>query len=221
MGKTNSPNPNCPVKGSRTTTPHANDPIVQGLIRTFAPPDQMTLYALAAMAELSESICRDFMEKKLFAWHTRLRQPEELYTRVLYALFVASEKELHHLLSGDRPNGFAKQYERVNELVFLGRGLLQVTQPGLTQGTFRPADILNDGAHVSFKSFMNCIGMTLHPEYLPPADKYCNHLRRYCDYLNYMHEMFKAGKRKEVVLVGVRNLHRPAADWKDMASEKT
>jgi hypothetical protein len=220
MGKRNDPNPNCPVKGCRTTVPHASDPIVQGLIKRFAPPEQMTFYALAAMAELRESICRDLTENKLFAWHTRLRQPEELYTRVLYALFVASENELHHLLSGDRPNGFAKQYEGVNELVYLGRGLLQVTQPGLTQGTFRPSDILNDGAHVSFRSFMNCIGMALHPEYWPPADKYRDHLTRYCNYLHYMREMFKAGKKKEDVLLGVRSLHRPAADSKARDSDK-
>jgi hypothetical protein len=214
MRKNNKTNPHCPVNGCRTTAPHAEDPIVKGFIKTFAPPEAMTLWALTAMVELKESICRDLVEKKIFAWHTRLRQPEELYHRILYALFVASEKELHHLLSGDRPNGFAGLYEKVNETVFLGKGLLQVTQPGLTQGTFKPVDILNDGAHVSFRAFMNCIGLSRHPEYLPSPDQYCSHLSRFCDYLNYMHQMFKTGKEKEHVLLGVRNLHRPASDWR-------
>jgi len=38
------------------------------------------------MAELSQSICRDLAEKKIFAWISRLRPPEEIYIRTLYAL---------------------------------------------------------------------------------------------------------------------------------------
>jgi len=213
MGKKR-PNPHCPVIGCRTPRPHADDPIVKGLIHAFGPPAAMALWSLTAMAELRESICRDLIEKKIFAWYTRLRQPEELYIKTLYALFVASERELHHLLSGDTPNSLAKLYESVNGAVFLGRGLLQTEQPGLTQGTFKPADMLNDGAHASFSAFMSCIGLIRNPQFLPSPEKYCSHLGKYCDYLNYMHEMFKAGKEKTHILQGVINLHRPASDWK-------
>lgn len=187
---------------------------MNGLIQAFGPPAKMAEWSLAAMVELRESICRDFVENKIFAWYTRLRQPEELYIKTLYALFVASEPELHHLLSGEMPNSLARLYEKVNEVVFLGRGLLQTEQAGLTQGTFKPADMLNDGAHASFSAFMSCIGLIRNPQFLPSAERYWGHLKKYCDYLNYMHEMFKAGKEKKHVLQGVINLHRPASDWK-------
>ena len=59
----------------------------------FGPPDKITAWTLTAMAELRESICRDLVNKKVFAFHTRVRQPEELYIRTLYALFVASREE--------------------------------------------------------------------------------------------------------------------------------
>src|SRR5439155_18471630 len=111
-------NPHCPVSGCKTAKPHANDPVVKGLILEFAPPEKMTMWALAAIVELRESVCRDLKDKKVFAFMTRLRQPEELYIRVLYALFIATEKELHHILSGEMPNGFFGLYPQVNDLVF-------------------------------------------------------------------------------------------------------
>ena len=80
------------------------------------------------MAELRESICRDLTENKIFAWYSRLRLPEELYIRTLYALFIATDKELIHILSGATPNGLSPLYSKVNEVVFEGRGLLQVSQ---------------------------------------------------------------------------------------------
>jgi hypothetical protein len=208
-------NQHCPVPGCRADKPHADDPIVKGLIHEFAPPDRMTSWVLAGMTELRNSICRDLADKRVFAWHSRLRQPEELYVRTLYALFIASEKELHHILSGDMPNGLSNLYRKVNEAIFEGRGLLQVPQPGLTFGTFTPMDTLNDGAHVSFPAFATCIVMAQNPQCLA-ADfptKYFDHLTTYCKYLDYMHGMFKAGKRKEDVLSGVISLHRPASYW--------
>jgi hypothetical protein len=203
-------NPHCPMSGCKTAKPHADDPVVRGLIIEFAPPEKMTLWTRTAMSELRHSICRDLTEKKVFAFLTRLRQPEEFYVRALYALFIATDMELHHILSGDMPNGFSGFYPRVNQLVFGGTGLLQASQPGLSYGSFKPIDILNDGAHASFRAFMTCIGWIRNPAYVPSPDEYCKHVSKYCDYLNYMHEMFKAGKEKKDVLAGVINLHRPA-----------
>ncbi len=120
-------NPHCPVRGCETKKPHADDPIVQGLIREFAPPEKMTIWALNAMVELRESICRDLTEKKVFAWYSRLRQPEEMYIRTLYAIFIATDGDLPHILSGDRPNGLSPLYTEVNKVVFEDRGLLQVS----------------------------------------------------------------------------------------------
>jgi hypothetical protein len=208
-------NPHCPRQGCKTVKPHADDPAVQGLIQMFASPEQMTLWVLHGMAELRDSIFRDMKEKKLFAWFTRLRQPEELYIRTLYALFIASERELHHILSGATPNGVSTLYRKVNLVVFEGRGLLQVEQPGLNYGSFTPMDTLNDGAHVSFAAFATCMGLTRNPESLPAEypDLIFKHLTTYCKYLKYMHDMFKAGKSRQDVLAGLINLHRPASYW--------
>jgi hypothetical protein len=208
-------NPQCPVRGCRTNKPHADDRVVKGLIYEFAPPDKLTFWVLHAMAELRDSICRDLADGKLFAWHARLRQPEELYIRTLYALFISGEKELHHILSGDMPNGLSGLYSKVNEVVFEGRGLLQVTQPGLNYGAFTPMDTLNEGAHVSFTELMTCIGFVRNPEYLSAdfPDKYFKHLTTYCTYLHHMHELFKAGRTKDAVLAAAINLHRPASYW--------
>jgi hypothetical protein len=211
-------NPHCPVSGCKTTKPHADDLIAKGLIDEFSPPEKMTFWVLTAMAELGQSIARDYEEKKYFAWHARLRQPEEMYVRTLYALFIASEKELHHILSGDMPNSFSHYYKEVNGVVFEGRGLLLSKQPGLTYGTFKPMETLHDGAHVSFRAMLTCIDFAKHPEQLPSAEAYRKHLVAYCKYLDYMHNMFKAGKEKKHVLDGVKNLHRPTSHWQAKAA---
>ncbi|MGB8768499.1 MAG: hypothetical protein WCC92_02720 [Candidatus Korobacteraceae bacterium] len=208
-------NPHCPVQGCKTVKPHADDPAVKGLIQLFASPEQMTFWVLHGMAELRDSIVRDMKEKKLLAWITRLRQPEELYIRTLYALFIASERELHHILSGEMPISLSTLYRKVNQTVFEGRGLLQAEQPGLNYGFFKPMDTLNDGAHVSFTAFVTCMGLARNPEFLPAEypDLISKHLTTYCKYLKYMHDMFKARKSKQDVLTGVINLHRPAGHW--------
>jgi hypothetical protein len=141
-------NPNCPVQWCQTDKPHADDPTVKGLIQLFAPPEQMTFWVLHGMAELRDSIVRDMKDSKLFAWFTRLRQPEELYIRTLYALFIANEQELHHILSGDLPNGLSALYVKVNEVVFEGRGLLRAERPGLNYGSFTPFAISSPFASV-------------------------------------------------------------------------
>jgi hypothetical protein len=214
VGKTKKQNPHCPVSGCQTAAPHLDDPTVQALMLEFAPPGKMCKWTLAAMAELGESICRDLESKKVFAFHTRVRQPEELYIRTLYVLFIAPDAELPHIMSGATPNGMAQLYREVNRVVFGGRGLLLEKHPGLTFGTFAPIDTLHDGAHVSFRSFLTCIGWVHNPQAMPKPEDYRRHLKTYCNYLNYMCGMFEAGKAKQHVLVGVRNLHRPASHWR-------
>jgi hypothetical protein len=161
------------------------------------------------MAELGHSITRDLQDKKLFAFLTRMRQPEELYVRTLYALFVASSGELAHLVSGELPNGFSKMYEAVDELVFGKRGLLFAEQSGLRQGTFKPIDTLNDGAHVSFRAMFTCIGWVMNPQHVPDPDRYTKHIQQYCQKLDYMLGMFNANKDRKDVLAGLQRLHTP------------
>jgi hypothetical protein len=205
-------NPYCPVRGCKTDKAHSDDPIVKGLIRKFGSPDKLTFWVLQAMEELRDSISRDLADGKLFAWLTRLRQPEELYIRTLYALFISDERELHHLLSGEPPNGLSRLYRKVNQVVFEGRGQLKVSQPGLNYGAFSPMDTLNAGAHVSFSALVTWTGLAKNPEYLPAdsRDRYIGLLTSYCDNLRQMHELFKAGRPKKVVLETAINLHRPA-----------
>jgi hypothetical protein len=210
------------VRGCKTDKPHSDDPIVKGLIREFAPPDKLTFRAFQAMEELRDSICRDLADGKLFAWHARLRQPEELYIRVLYALFISDQRELHHILSGEPPNGLSGLYRKVNEVVFEGRGLLQAPQPGLNYGAFTPMDTLHEGAHVSFRAFMTWISLAQNAQFLPPdfPGTYYKHLATYCAYLKHMHELFKAGRPRSVVLQAVINLHRPASYWEARQGEQ-
>lgn len=209
--KSKKQSPHCPVAGCQTKKAHADNPIVKALILEFSPPEKMTGWVLAAMVQLRESICRDLEAKNLFAWHSRLRQPEELYIRTLYALFVATDKELPHILSGDMPNGLSRLYAEVNRVVFGSTGLLQAVQPGLDpQTTFKAVDMLNDGAHVSFRGFLTCIGLERNPQNITSPERYRKHLTIYCDNLNYMHGMFKAGREKKHVLDGLISLHRPA-----------
>jgi hypothetical protein len=147
------------------------------------------------MAELRNSIDRDLKEGQMLAFLTRLRQPEELYIRTLYALFIPTEKELHHVLSGEMPNSLVGMYNKVNNIVFEGRGLLLVEQPGLGSGTsFSPIDTPNDGAHVSFPAFLTCMGLIKNPQFLPQnfQRRYFQHVTTYCNYLDYMHGMFEA-----------------------------
>jgi hypothetical protein len=216
--KSKKKNPNCPVPSCTTQAPHADDPAVKALILEFGPPERMTRWALAAMTEIRDSICRDLAENKVLAWYTRLRQPEELYVTVLYALFIAEEKELHHILSGETPNGLSRLYTKVNEVILGGRGLLQVRQPGANSGSFKPIDMLHAGAHASFPAFMTCIGIARDPLARPSFDVYLKHLTTYCTYLDYMRGMFEDGKAKEHVLAGVVSLHKPASHWQKATS---
>lgn len=202
-------NPHCPVMGCKTDKPHADDPIVKGFLQEFTPHERLATWVLAAMAELGESICRDIKEKKLFAFQCRLRQPEELYIRALYALFIADDKELPHILSGATPNSLSGLYKRVNEVVFQGKGMLEVEHAGLNYGQFTAMETLHFGAHVSFPAISMAIGIARYPEYLPKnyEEKYDKHLKTYCAFLNYIREMFKVGKEKKDILADLIKMH--------------
>lgn len=148
-------------------------------MRAFGSPANMTKSASAAIAELAQSISSDLENGRTLAFLARVRQPEEIYIRTLYALFVATDKELPHILSGLPPNGLSSLYEGVNEVVFGKRGTLLVEQPGQSYGTFKPMDALNDGAHVSFRAFLAAIGWAQNPGNLPSPEKYRQHLQNH------------------------------------------
>jgi hypothetical protein len=182
-------------------------------VRAFADPAQLTAWVKACIFELLGSVADDVKNHRLFAYMTRWRQPEELYYRTLYVLFVADEGELPHVFSGDMPNGFRAIWRRVNDVVFEGRGTLEKPLEGLSGEQFTPMDTINSNAHASFPAIITCVGLARNPEYQKNIPRHLEYWKHLCDYLNYMEGMFKAGRTKKDVLAGVRNLHKPRSAW--------
>ena len=182
VGKNKPPNPNCPVAGCRTKAPHADDPIVKGLIHNFSDPTKVAHWTLIAIAELGKSMAADLHAGRTFALLSRHRQQEELYIRALYVLFIATPEELAHIVSDMTPNSFSAMYRAVNELVFGGRGLLDVQQSGKSHGTFTAMNPINSGAHASFSTMMMVVGLVQNPAYLEPytSGRYFSHISVYC-----------------------------------------
>jgi len=149
-----------------------------------------------------------------------MRQPEELYFRTLYILFLASDDEVPHVLSGDLPNSFSQIYKAVNEAILEGRGEMTEVKPGLVSGGFRMIDSLNDGAHVGFGAMQMIANIAQNLERRPDLAAYLKHIETYCARINYMRQMFEAGRPKDVVRDAVTNLHRPKEYWEQKAKEQ-
>jgi hypothetical protein len=220
VAKNKKVNPFCPVSACTTDKPHTDDFLVKALVDRFAAPDKCLSWVLAGMAELRDSVTDDVQKNRLFSWYTRMRQPEELYFRTLYILFLASDEEVPHILSGDLPNSFSKIYKAVNESILEGRGEVMEVKPGLVSGEFRTIDNLNDGAHVGFGALQMIASIAQKPEYTPDLAGYLKHLETYCDRINYMRQLFEAGRPKDVVREAVMNLHRPKEYWERKAKEQ-
>jgi hypothetical protein len=201
------------VPGCKAARPHLENEVVQGIIRAFSDPVQLTSWVKMCIAELRNSVADDIKSGRLYGYITRWRQPEELYYRTLYVLFVAEENAVPHVLSGEMSNGFVAIWRRVNEVVFEGRGTLEKPQPGLMSGEFTAMETINSNAHASFASIITCIGLVRNPEYQKNIPQHLDHWARLCDYLNCMEGMFRAGKSKEHVLAGLRNMHKPKSAW--------
>lgn len=142
---------------------------------------------------------------------TRTRQLEELYIRALYAMFIADPGEVAHIMSDATPNSFSVMYRKVNQSVFGGKGLLEVSQPGLTSGTFTAMGTINSGAHASFSTMMMVVGFVKNPQYLAAFKngQYFDHISIYCSYLDHARKQFKAGTDKAAVLAELKELHLP------------
>jgi len=160
------------------------------------------------MTELRESMFDDLSKKRAFAWHFRMRQPREVYVRTLFAVLLADEKELHHLLSGAPPNNLAFFYKRVNKIILLGRGRLLSEQGGHGGRAFTSIDHCNESAHVSFRSLWLCIDAKRKPQGMPSPEEHRASLAAYCNSLADVHKLFKAGKAKSDVLAHVVELHQ-------------
>jgi hypothetical protein len=212
MSKTK-PNTHCPVYRCKAKAPHVDDPTVQGLFAEFSDPERTALWTMTAIGEVLNSMSADLTAGRNFALILRLRQVEELYVRALYAIFIADDGKLAHILSDEYPNSFSEMYREVNKIVLEGRGLLEVEYPGLNSGVFTAMDTINQGAHASFSAMMMVIGFARHPEHLEPytSGRYFKHVDTYYRNLEQVHEMFKKDVDKATVLSVLINMSRPAS----------
>jgi hypothetical protein len=114
-------------------------------------------------------------------------------------------------MSDAMPNSFSEMYRKVNQSIFRGKGLLEVSQPGLTSGTFSAMGTINSGAHASFSTMLMVIGLVKNPQYRAAITdgRYFDHVSVYCSYLDHARKQFTAGKDKTSVLAELIELHLP------------
>ena len=174
------------------------------------------------IVELIQSVIDDVNKGRLFAYLTRWRDPEELYTRVLYAMFVAPTDHLPHIFSGEMPNGFAAMWRKVNEIVFEGNGTLFKEQIGLDGKVFTTMDTLNQNAHNSFSTMLTTMGIVRAKpeEWQPRIRKHVEHWQKYVEYLNHIEQLFRLGRKREDVLQAIINMHRSIKRWEEIAREQ-
>jgi len=212
-------NPHCVVPGCRTKRPHSESPATQEVMQFFSDSAKLTMAVKLSIGDLIQSVEDDLEKGRFFAYHTRARQVEELYYRLVYVLFIADERALPHILSGNPPNGFAEMWKAVNKAVLDGRGALDSLRTNPSGEVFTAMDMLNQGAHASFAAIAVSIAFAHSPDSQAQITRHVEYWKKLYIYLNYMEGMFKAGKSKADVLVGVRNLHKPASAWKPRSTE--
>jgi hypothetical protein len=212
--------PACPVPRCGAKTPHTNNVTVQAFMRQS--PAEVIDWTKRCIVELIQSVIDDVNNGRIFAYLTRWRDPEELYTRVLYAMFVAPADHLPHIFSGEMPNGFTAMWKKVNEIVFEGNGMLFKEQVGLNGEVFTPMDTLNQGAHNSFSTMLTTISVVRSnpEEWHPRIKKHVEHWQKYVEYLNHIEQLFRAGRKKEDVLQAIINMHRSIQRWEEVAREQ-
>lgn len=207
------------MPGCKAKQPHASEFLVRTLADRFAQSDKCLQWVQGAMTELHASMAADIADGRIFGWYTRMRQVEELYFKTLYILFLASNSETIHILSGQTPNSFSVIYDKVNDAIMGGRAALKQTMPGLVEGEFRMFEIINDAAHVGFGAMQMVVNLNESPESLSFLPNYMKHVENYIIRINYMRQMFEGGKDKRAVMEGMINIHRPKAYWEEKARE--
>jgi hypothetical protein len=110
-------------------------------------------------------------------------------------------------------------WRAVNRDIFDGRGGLDTLKTNPSGEEFTAMDMLNESAHASFAAIAISIAIARSPDAQAQITKHVGHWKKLYPYLNYMEGMFTAGKSKSDVLVGVRNLHKPASAWEPRSTE--
>jgi hypothetical protein len=194
-------NPHCPVPGCKTKTPHLSSTTTAGIHHAFAKPEQLAEWVKMSIAELVNSVIDDVNNSRYFAYLTRWRQPEEMYHRVLYILFVADKADIPHIVSGEPPNSFSAMWKEVNRVVYDSKGTLGQKQLGLSGEEFTTMNTLNHTAHASFATIVTCIGVSRNREtWRPRIEKHIAYWKLLCDNLDRIEKGFKEGKSREKVL---------------------
>jgi hypothetical protein len=201
-------NSHCPVPGCRTKQPHLSSATTAGIHHAFAQPEQLALWVKGCVVEIVQSVIDDVNKGRYFAYLTRWRQPEEMYHRALYVLFVAKAAEIPHIASGELPNSFSAMWKEVNRVVYGGKGTLDKKQMGLNGEEFTAMDTLNSSAHASFSAVVTCIDLSKNRDkWKPIIEKHIAYWKSLCDNLDHMEKGFKVGKSNAEVLKGFKQLH--------------
>ena len=157
------------------------------------------------MVEIIQSVEDDVKANRYFAYLTRFRQPEEMYCRALYVLFVAQPQEIPHIMSNELPNSFSAMWHAVNCNVFAGKGTLDKKQTGLGGEVFTAMDALNSGAHASFGAVVTVIDISRNrAKWEPKIAKHIEHWKLLCVNLGWIEQGFRAGKTANDVLRGFK-----------------
>lgn len=202
-------NPHCTVAGCKTKQPHLSSPTTAGLHHTFSNPERLALWTKSCITELINSAIDDVNKGRFFAYLTRWRQPDEMYFRALYILFVADKAAIPHVVSGEMPNSFSAMQKAVNQKVFDGKRTLDKAHLGLSGEQFTAFDTLNNSAHASFATIVTCIALARNPEFRAPIiDKHLEYWKGLCNNLNHIENMFKAGHSSNDVLTEFKKLQK-------------
>jgi hypothetical protein len=206
--KTAKKNPHCPVSGCKTKEAHLSNAVTAGLHDSFSDPEKCAQWTKLCIVELVQSLLADVKECRFFGYLTRWRQPDEMYYRALYLLFVADKADIPHVVSGEMPNSFAAMQKAVNKTVFDSKRILDKPQTGLSGEQFTVFDTLNSSAHASFATIVTCIKFANDRAFREPIiAKHLEYLKSLRNNLDYVEKMFREGKKREEVLVEFKKLH--------------
>ena len=207
MAKKANVNPFCPVPGCRTKEPHEDDSFVKGFLKLKTDkPAQLAQMDFTGLADIRKSIKQDIQHKRTFAWITLMRQIHELYTRAVYLLLFARDEEAPHLLSEQTPNTLHPLSVIVQKALVDKPEDFTKKIPGKLSGEFSLNEVINQSAHVSFKSLMMALGTDkntagkLHEKIFGIAEA---HLKS----LGQIKKMFDEGKDRAAIIASLKSKH--------------
>jgi hypothetical protein len=204
-------NPHCPVPGCGTKKFHLSSLTTAGIHHAFSKPETVAEWVKSCIVEIVQSVTADTDGNRFFAYLTRWRQPEELYHRALYVLFVADKSALPHIASGELPNSFSAMWKEVNRVVYDGKGTLDQKQMGLNGEEFTAMNTLNNSAHASFATIVTCIDVSKNRQrWKPLIDKHIAYWKILCVNLDHIEKGFKAGQNRADVLAEFKKLRTAA-----------